>query len=266
MSFVHRSACLALTTLLAAASGACGDNNAARNDDGDDGGGTLPDGAGGGGELDASVQPDAAGSDIDASPGLDAGDVDGGGDEDAGTRPDGGDIDAGGKPDGGELDAGAPDAGSDPLDGEFLLSLEAAQLPGVPVRFITTVDFTGSEEGGTADFTFQPIIREACAAGMGGLPVGEPFTTPGIAVDGKGAFQIVIADVTLPALASPLGCAEVTADSIEVSGTVQSPDLSCGDVTVTIGTGELLGTFGAIRIEPGTVGDANLPEPVTACP
>ncbi len=140
-------------------------------------------------------------------------------------------------------------------------------LPNTRIRLITTVDFTATEgDAGVADFTFQPIVATNCSAEMGGLPVGEPTTVSGIPIDGEGAFQIVLSQLTLPALANAITCAEIVVAEIDVLGTVQSPDLTCGTVTVTLGTAELAGTFGAIRIPPGTVGDENLPEPVVACP
>jgi hypothetical protein len=289
MSLIHRLAVVLHLALLTIAIAACGDDNAPRggggdDDDDDDGGGTMVD-AGDtpdGGQPDAGVEPDAGGSpdggDRDAGGSPDGGDRDGGGAPDAGDRdgggaPDAGETDAGapdagptdaGEPDAGEPDAGEPDAGPDELDGEFLLALVAIILPDSPIRFITTVDFTPTDGGaGTAVFTFQPIIVDSCAPGMGGLPVGDPVTTPPVDIAADGTFQIGFVDLVLPAQANPLTCEELTASSVDVDGTVQSPDLTCG-TGLLIGTIE--GTFGAIRIEPGTVGDANLPEPVTACP
>jgi hypothetical protein len=275
MSSVHRPAGFLLSALFAVGLAACGDNNAAPGaDDGEDddgGGATLPDASGadpdsGGG------QPDGGGGDKDAGDRPDAGDVDGGSDRDAGDVPDAGDRDGGGAPDAGDPDAGTPDAGEpdagpDPLDGEFLLALRANALPDARIRLITTVDFTATDgDTGVADFTFQPIVATNCSAGMGGLPVGAATTVSDIPIDGEGAFQIVLSQLTLPALANAITCTEVVVDEIDVLGTVQSPDLTCGTVTVTLDTLVLAGTFGAIRIPPGTVGDANLPEPVVACP
>ena len=284
MSFVHRRAGVLLSAIVSSLLVGCGDNNepihGGGGDDDDDGAGAMSDAAGGGAPDGGSgVKPDANSDDQDAGGKADAGDLDGGGDEDAG-EPDGGDRDGGaapdagidaGTPDAGDLDgatpdAGEPDAGPDELDGEFLLAIAANLAPASPIRFITTVDFTPTGgSAGTADFTFQPIIAENCAAGMGGLPVGAAFTSPGIEIAADGTFQIALSNVTLPAEANTILCAELTADLIEVSGTMRGPDLTCGDVTVTSGTLQLLGTFGAIRIAPGTIGD-DLPDPVAACP
>ncbi len=136
--------------------------------------------------------------------------------------------------------------------------------PNDPIRFIATVDFTGAGEGGTADFSFQPLIAADCVADMGGLPVGEPFASNGVPVGADGTFQMTL-NGTLPADANPvpaLQCQELAAE-IEVTGQIISADLSCGTVVVL---GTIMGTFGAIRIPPGTVGDENLPAPLTACP
>ena len=148
-----------------------------------------------------------------------------------------------------------------------MLALSANALPDARIRLITTVDFTATDgEAGVADFTFQPIVATNCSEEMGGLTVGAATTVSDIPIDDEGAFQIVLSQLTLPALANAITCTEVVVDEIDVLGTVQSPDLTCGTVTVTLDTLVLAGTFGAIRIPPGTVGDDNLPEPVVACP
>jgi hypothetical protein len=275
MSSVHRPAGFLFSALFALGLAACGDNNAAPwADDGDDDdgdGATLPDASGGDPDS-GGGQADAGGGDKDAGDQPDAGDLDGGSDRDAGDVPDAGGLDGGGAPDAGEPDAGtpdggAPDAGPDPLDGEFLLALQADLAPDVRIRLITTVDFTdGGGGAGVADFTFQPIVATNCSVEMGGLPVGATTTVNAIPIDVEGAFQIVLSQLTLPALANAFTCTEVVVDEIDVLGTVQSPDLTCGTVSVTLDTIELAGTFGAIRIPPGTVGDENLPAPVVACP
>jgi hypothetical protein len=290
MSLVHRTAFLALSALLAVASGACGDDDALSDDGGADDDGTRADAGGGGGES------DAGGGNGDAAPPLpDGGKPDGGGDTDGGTRPDGGDAD-GGTPDAAPGDAGTPDAGQpdaappdaappdgappdaappdaalpDPQDGEFLLSVAVELFPNNPIRFITTVEFTQVGEGGTADFTFQPIIAPNCVPETSGFPVGTPVTVTGIPIAADGTFNIDLVGATLPGPANPIPlpgiqCTELTGN-VSVTGAIVNPDLSCGDAEVTAGTITIPGSFGAIRIVPGTVGDDNLPAPVSACP
>jgi hypothetical protein len=279
MSLPHSTALLALSALLATASLACGDDDAG----GDGGDGTVADASAG--EPDASRgEPDANRGGEDAAPTIDSGvEPDGGGKpdagrEDAGSPPDAGGGDDAGTPDAGTLDAGTPDAGPldaggppdagvDPFDGEFLLSIRLNLAPDAPpVRLITTVDFTGSSEGGSADFTLQPISASICLGGAtGGFPVGDAATANGIPVGTDGRFQIALTNVAVPADANSILCTALTGN-INVAGAVVTPDLTCGTITVSALGQQLPGTFGAIRIPPGTVGDPNLPAPVTSCP
>lgn len=279
-----RAALVALSVSLATSAFGCGDDDA-QPDDGDDQG-TVADASTGDPDGGDGAAPDAGRGKADAAPGDGGGDggepdagggaPDGGGDPDAGTPPDaGGNDDAGpidaGTPDGGPLDAGPldgggpVDAGPDPLDGQFLLGIRLALAPTAPaVRFITTVDATGA----SADFTFQAITAANCLdGGGGGFPVGNTESAPGIAIAPNGTFQLTLTTVTLPAEANSVLCSELSAESISVQGTVASPDLTCGTITVNAtGLPPLAGTFGAIRIPTGTVGDENLPAPVTSCP
>lgn len=287
MSLVHRTARLGLVALLATAWVGCGDDDAFSDDD-DDGAddGTTID-AGDGDEIDAG-EPDAAPS-PDAAPTPDAATFDAappdGGGIDASLPPDAGEIDAGtpdaGPPDAGPVDAGTPDAGTpdagppdaappDDLDGEFLLGIVAGIFPDAPIRFITTVDFTPSGGGGTAgtaDFSFQAINAAVCVPGQGGFPVNAPpLVANDVPINADGTFTIEFIGQTLPGPSNPvpvtgIQCTDLTAN-ITVNGTIVSADVTCG----TVETPLLPLTFGAIRIPPGTIGDANLPPPLTACP
>ena len=179
MSSVHRPAGFLLSALFALGLAACGDNNAAPGaDDGDDdggGGATLPDASGG--EPDSGGgQPDGGGGDKDAGDRPDAGDVDGGSDRDAGDVPDAGDLMAAVHPMPATPMPGRPMPESRTLarirsmaSSCSALRVERPSTRTIRIRFITTVDFTATDgdAGGTADFSFQPIVADDCVGGHG---------------------------------------------------------------------------------------------------
>lgn len=172
------------------------------------------------------------------------------------------------------VDAGPPQGGCPAeyfaADGDFLLAIQTS-LPGDPLRLIVTATSTPlASGGGTVDLTFQPLIYEGCKAGMGGLPAGDPLPpVTDVPVAQDGTFEVMQADVTTPGDANPLTCTDILAD-IQFIGCTKSEDLICGDVDGMVKQPLMLpltgSTFGAIKIETGARGDANLPEVVASCP
>jgi hypothetical protein len=164
-------------------------------------------------------------------------------------------------------EGGCTPAGFFPVNGEFLLSI---QTPiGGPLRIILSGTTTPNEAGGTADFTFQPIIAENCVAGQGGQPAGDPLApVEGLSIGTDGTFELTQTGATTPGDANPITCSDIVAD-ISFSGCTLSETAICGDVTGMVMEPiplDLSGsTFGAVQIEEGARGDANLPEPVVAC-
>lgn len=155
-----------------------------------------------------------------------------------------------------------------PISGEFLLAI---QTPiGGPLRLIVNATTTSNEAGGSTDLTFQPIIAENCVAGMGGQPVGDELPPiDGIPIEPNGTFALTQLAATTPGDANPITCGDILAD-IEFSGCILSETSLCGEVTGMVMEPIPLpldgSTFGAVQIEPGARGDANLPEAVNACP
>lgn len=227
MSIFNRASYLTLAALLAIVPAACGGDD---DDDDDTTDGATPDASGGDGTPDAAVEtPDAAVVTPDAAVG-----------------------------------------GGDPADiaGSFLLSIQTPL--GGPLRLIADVEYTAAGEGGTADFTFQPIVATNCDEKTGGQPAGDPVTVTGVTINADGTFELALDDVTVDGSANAIICdAEIQADLV-VTGGVNDADLNCGTISGMV-TAPVMApldgsTFGAVRVEPGTVGDANLPTPVIECP
>ncbi len=155
------------------------------------------------------------------------------------------------------------------IDGEFLLSIGVVFAPDSPLRFVATSAITIEGGTGTLTLSFQPLAFDTCDGGNGGNEVGDPLDSPDLEVDAAGVFQVTHDGASVDGKANPISCGTIVADLV-LDGVIESEDLFCGDVSgqahqpleVSLDGS----TFGAIRIEPGTRGDADLPTPVTACP
>ncbi len=165
-------------------------------------------------------------------------------------------------------EGGCTPAGFFPVNGEFLLAIRTT-LSDNPLRIILSGATTPTEAGGTVDFTFQPIVAEMCASGEGGQPAGDPLPPiEGLTIEPDGTFSLTQAGAATPGEANPITCSPILAD-ISFSGCTTSETSFCGDVTGMVMEPIVLpldgSTFGAVQIETGARGDANLPEPVVAC-
>lgn len=185
--------------------------------------------------------------------------------------PDSASIDAGttiadAGPDGG-IDAGDPaDASTADFSGLYLFAIQ--RRAGDPVRFLATVAFTPSTGGGAAAFSLQPLKVDGCPeVGGGGTAVGSPIATGDVEVD-DASFGFTIPDAFVVGEANPVMCSALAVD-LRIDGAARGDGSLCGDVSgsITLPPGQTFdgGTFGALPIAPGTVGDANLPDPVTEC-
>ena len=200
-----------------------------------------------------AIAPAACGGDDDGDDGGGAADSGGGGGQaDAG----GGEADAGG----GEADAGGGEADAAPVDGaQYLLGIGITVPLPLEFRFIATVDL-GKSSG---DFSLQPIVSADCDAEEAGNPVGDAESAIGVPIEKDGSFEINLPGGTIPTTANPLNCMDLTGDFV-VTGAIQKDLTACGEVAVTAPI-MASGTFGTVAIEPGTIGDDNLPAPVFAC-
>ena len=162
------------------------------------------------------------------------------------------------------------------ISGEALLAISPSFMPEKLIRFITTATYAPDAVGATIDLTIQPVIEDACCdtsdacdPGDGGNPIGDAIAIEDIAVSADGGFTFELTDATVVGEANPISCSDIVAD-FELFGIIRSTDLVCGDVDGMVKSPLAVGlagsTFAAVRIEPGTVGDANLPAPVAECP
>ena len=235
MSILHRTAYLTLSALLAIVPAACG------GDDDDD---TADDTA-------DDTSDDTSDDDGDAP---DAGDET----PDAGT-PDAGDV--------------TPDAAV--LEGDqYLMGIDLS-VTGTPfgdLAGVTRIIATVALDGASATFQLQPIVAPECAKGApagSGEPTGEPELVEDVAIAKDGSFEFSLEPAEFPAYTSGIepACTLAIQANLTVTGSVAG-GAPCGTIE-----GELVGiagdvsaTFGAVEIEPGTVGDDNLPEAVLDCP
>lgn len=156
------------------------------------------------------------------------------------------------------------------IDGEFLLAIVPVFAPNNTLRFAVTSDITIDGTTGSLSLSFQALAAEKCDTGNGGNEVGDPISTGApVDVNQDGGFVLTHENATVDAMANDVTCGPIRAD-LELTGQIRDANMFCGDVAGHVYEplpNELEGsTFGAIRIEPGTRGDANLPEPLKACP
>ena len=154
------------------------------------------------------------------------------------------------------------------IDGEFLLTIQPGFDANHFLKFVATSDITIDGSSGTLSLSFQPLAAERCDEGNGGNEVGDAIEANDLPVDMNGAFELMHDGAMVTMLANDVTCTDIVANLV-LNGLIQSADLFCGEVSgrvLTTGSNLEGSTFGAIRIEPGTRGDANLPEPVKACP
>jgi hypothetical protein len=227
MSISKRMAFFSLSTLLAIIPAACGDDDA-----GDDDGAQADSGSGG--------QADAGGGEPDAA--------------------------------GGEADAGEPDAA--PIEGDqFLLgiNLTVEDSPFGDLTGVSRVIATIAIDGATADFNLQPVVAPECPdAGDSGEVIGPATVVTDVAIGKDGTFEFDVANATFTqgSVGIPQICTlgDVVAN-LTVSGQVQATG-PCGGVEGTsvapVANLNVTGTFGAVPIETGTVGD-DLPKAVLTC-
>lgn len=168
----------------------------------------------------------------------------------------------------GGIDAADPsDATTADFSGLYLFAIRRRM--GDPIRFLATVAFSPSlGGGGTAVFSLQPLKVDSCPlVGSGGTAVGSPLAASDVEVD-DAAFEFTIADALIVGEANPNMCSALSVD-LRIEGAARGDGSLCGVVggAITLPPGQTFdgGTFGAVAVAPGTIGDANLPDPVISC-
>ena len=153
--------------------------------------------------------------------------------------------------------------------GHFLLAVHAAAGgdSSNPLLFVADYTLTANADG-TANLSYSASALTEMSPHVvsAGPPPGPQFGSNDMKVALDGTFTAPLQG-TLPGDANPISPGTIVSTSNgEKHGLIVSTDLICGTLTGTAGPLPLDGsTFAAIRIAPGTIGDA-LPTPVTACP
>ena len=168
----------------------------------------------------------------------------------------------------GGLDAGDPaDASTADFSGLYLLAIQ--RQAGDPIRLLATVAFSPSlGGGGTAAFSLQPLKVNACPeVGAGGTAVGSPMAAGDVEVN-DAAFDFAISGAFIVGEANPVMCSALSVN-LRIEGVARGDGSLCGEVSgpITLPPGQTFdgGTFGAVSMPPGTIGDRNLPDPVISC-
>jgi len=173
------------------------------------------------------------------------------------------------------LDAGKRDIASGcnggaipDVNGEFYFSLSPVVAQESFLELIATTELDLTVDPAQLTLTLQPLCSQAdqCTVGQ---PVGATSVIPDITVDSECSFTVDIPSIIIPGGANTLSGAEIDGN-LELIGNLQSDDFYCGVVNgiATVGGAPIPidnSTFGAVRITPGTLGDA-LPTAIAICP
>lgn len=148
------------------------------------------------------------------------------------------------------------------INGQFLLSLNALGS-GSYINYIGDVTLNENSGAYTVDISLSPLDYTTLEL----VPAVSPDAWQGLAVDGAtAAFDIPLNATIIPNSANPIINGDVTVNGA-IHAVIRSGDFWCGTVTGQVmETGSMLdgSTFGAQRIENGTIGAA-LPPAAGSC-
>jgi hypothetical protein len=151
------------------------------------------------------------------------------------------------------------------ISGTFLFSLSAPVAPDKPLLFISTNTMQMLGDGtGSLSMSLQGLTASDRTLVPG--TVAQAQNTP-VAADGT--FHTDFGQLTIPAATDTIILGAEIMAMVQIAGNIRSTDLYCGIATGMVQSPiplDLAGTtWGAIRVPPGTVGNA-LPRPVFVCP
>lgn len=131
--------------------------------------------------------------------------------------------------------AGTEDTGIDGLpdmSGIYLLALETALGPDIPLQFIATIEMTVADDGsgGNASFTFQPLALEKGSQDTPRTFVGDPLTFEDIAFDADGEYSLDMGLVMVTGAANPVTGSDIAA-TLVIEGHIVHIDAMCGEIT-----------------------------------
>jgi hypothetical protein len=166
-----------------------------------------------------------------------------------------------------EESAGTEDTGMEGLtdmSGVYLLALETALGPDIPLQFVTTVEMTVADDAqsATASFTFQPLALEMFSLTAPRTFVGEPLTFEGIVYDADGNYELDMGLVMVTGAANPITGSDIAA-TLVIDGHIVHVDAMCGTITGELMsplTYDLAGsTFAMTRLDDDGSDPATLP-------
>ena len=132
------------------------------------------------------------------------------------------------------------------ITGYHLVGLETLLGPDLPIQFMTQV----TVNGGTADFSFQPLSLGVGVVDTPREEVGDPIVVTGVDIS-TGIFTIDFGEVTVTGMANPISGGDILA-TIVLDGRILSDDAWAGAVTGMATqpvAADLTGsTFGALRV------------------
>src|SRR5262249_42379631 len=152
------------------------------------------------------------------------------------------------------------------VSGTFLTGLTADILAGGPrpIPFLSTQTVDKRSGKYMLTLSLQPLDKTTR------LPVGSPIGYAPVEVAANGSFNASVASLTIPAAANTLAPIDIVADSIVIHGQILTANAHCGTLDGNV-TSPAIGslaaqhtTYGAIRVAPGTMGNA-LPPPPKNC-
>lgn len=141
----------------------------------------------------------------------------------------------------------------DNITGDHLLAVAAVIAPDTPLQFLATV----SHEETLVRMSLQPLSLDPASTTEPRKPVGAPLQVVGeIAPDGT--FVLDLGEVLVTGEANPITGSDIVA-TMRMEGTVQGPDLWCGDVTGFVTSPLMLdltgSTFAGTRVTGELPGD-----------
>jgi hypothetical protein len=160
------------------------------------------------------------------------------------------------------------------INGQFLFGFASTINPETPLQFIANVTLTENGDGTSSmAMSLQPLVLEAPARPEDPplrTPIGDLIASPPpVKISETCQATLVYERKTVPGRANPLTYSQATA-TLEVQVEIRTADLFCGPVNGDVVAPTMISVdgsnFGAIRITPGTIGDAALPQPVSRCP
>jgi hypothetical protein len=152
------------------------------------------------------------------------------------------------------------------VSGTYLTGLTNTILAGAPgpIQLLSTQTVDKSSGKYMLSVSLQPLDKDTR------LPVGPPIPYAPVEVAADGTFDASILSLTIPKEANTLTPVDIVADHVVIHGQILGEYGHCGTLSGNVTAPpigkleDLMSTYGAIRVAPGTTG-TNLPPPAKSC-